>query len=154
MHKHKTRPNDLVVVCDGHKAMILENVGDAKFPNLQMRELLEQEDPATHEQGTDAPGRVHQSVGPARSAVAQTDWHDLAERGFLAKLAQHLNAALARDPVKSVTVVAAPRALGMLRQAYSPTLRGAVVDELGKDWVRMPMWEIEQRLQHVQPRLH
>jgi protein required for attachment to host cells len=154
MHGRKTHPNDLVVVCDGRKAMILENIGDAKFPNLQMREVLEQEDPATHEQGTAAPGRVYQSVGPARSAVAQTNWHDLAERGFLGTLAQHLNAAVARDPIKSVTVVAAPRALGMLRQAYSPTLRGAIVDELDKDWVKMPIWQIERRLHQVEPRLH
>ena len=67
---------DWVVVCDGAKALILENVGDRKFPNLRSKEVRHQEDPMTHELGTDAPGRVHNSVGTARSAVEQTDWHE------------------------------------------------------------------------------
>jgi protein required for attachment to host cells len=69
-------------------------------------------------------------------------------------LAHHLDAAVAREPAKSVTVVAAPRALGMLRQAYSPGLRGAICDELGKDWVKMPICQIERRLHQVGARLH
>ena len=37
-----------VVVCDGAKALILENAGDAKFPNLKTREVYE------HKVGGDA----------------------------------------------------------------------------------------------------
>jgi protein required for attachment to host cells len=138
-----TNPGELVVVCDGRKAIILENLGDAMFPNLQMREVLEHEDPPTHMQGAAPPGRLHQSLGPTRSAVGQTDWHDNAERSFLSKLARHLSAAVTRDP-KTVTVVAAPRALGMLRQSYSPALRRAIADELGRDWLKMPIGKIEK----------
>ena len=29
------RSGEWVVVCDGAKALVLENVGDAKFPNLK-----------------------------------------------------------------------------------------------------------------------
>lgn len=154
MKKRRIHPNELVVVCDGRKAMILNSRGDGASPNLEMREILEQRNARTHEQGADAPGRVHQSVGPARSAVAQTDWHDLAERSFLATLAHHLDAAVSREPAKSVTVVAVPRALGMLRQAYPPALRCAIADELGKDWVKMPIWQIERRLHNERPRPH
>ena len=102
MNKGSTHAGELVVVCDGRKAMILENLGDAMFPSLQMREVLEHEDSPTHLQGAAPPGRVHQSFGPARSAVAQTDWHDDAERSFLSKLAHHLSAAVIREP-KTVT---------------------------------------------------
>ena len=48
-----------VVVCDGAKALVLENVGDTKFPNLKTVEVFEQEDKPTREIGTDAPGRSH-----------------------------------------------------------------------------------------------
>jgi protein required for attachment to host cells len=154
MSKDRTHTGELVVVCDGRKAMILENRGGAQSPNLQMREVLEQEDPPTRKQGTAAPGRVHQSLGPARSAVEQTDWHDNAERSFLATLAHHLSAAVTREPAKTITVVAAPRALGMLRQSYSPLLSRAVSEELGKDWVKMPIHEIERKLHQAKPRLH
>ena len=44
-----------VVVCDGAKALVLENTGDAKFPNLKTIEVFEQKDLATHELGTDKP---------------------------------------------------------------------------------------------------
>ena len=53
----KIRAGDWVVVCDGAKALILENVGDAMFPNLKTREVHEQTDAKTREIGTDAPGR-------------------------------------------------------------------------------------------------
>ena len=59
----KIRQRDWVVVCDGTKALVLENAGDDEFPNLKTKEVYAQNDPKTHEQGTDAPGRVHQSVG-------------------------------------------------------------------------------------------
>ena len=59
----------------GAKALILENIGDDVFPNLRIKEAKTQEDLRTHEQGAGAPGRVHQSVGAARSSVAQTCWH-------------------------------------------------------------------------------
>ena len=50
--------SDWVVVCDGKKALVLENVGDAKFLNLKTREVREHADPKTHEMGSDAPTGV------------------------------------------------------------------------------------------------
>ena len=78
MQKIKIDQGDWVVVCDGKKALILENVGDWKFPNLQTREVFEQNNPPTHEQGSDAPGRSY-SVG---RHAAQRDGADrLAYKG-------------------------------------------------------------------------
>jgi len=135
-----------VVVCDGAKALVLENTGDAKFPNLKMVRVLEQEDLATHELGADAPGRVFNSVGSIRSAVEQTDWHDQAERAFLVNLVRELEAALATGKTKSLIVVAPPRALGMLRPVYSHKVRNAVRAEVDKDLVKHPVHEIEKHL--------
>ena len=138
-----------VVVCDGAKALVLENIGDVKFPNLKTVEVIEEKHPATHELGTDAPGRSHSSVGHGRSAVSQTDFHDQAEHDFLVRLATHLDAALGAGKVKSLVVVAPPRALGVLRPAYSPALKAAVRAELHKDLVKMPVYEIEKHLTHT-----
>jgi protein required for attachment to host cells len=140
------RNGEWVVVCDGAKALVLENVGDIKFPNLKTLEVLEQKELPTHELGADAPGRAFNSATNLRSAVGQTDWHDQAERAFLTKLAQHLDAAVSSGKTKSVIMVAPPRALGMLRPAYSHALKGAVRAELDKDLVKMPVHEIEKRL--------
>ena len=43
-------------------------------------------------------------------------------------------------------MVAPPRALGVLRQAYSKGLRDAIKAEIDKDYVRMPVHEIEKKL--------
>jgi protein required for attachment to host cells len=140
------RHGEWVVVCDGAKALVLKNDGDIRAPNLKTVQVFEQKDLATHVIGTDAPGRTFNSVGSARSAVEQTDWHDQAERAFLAQLAQHLEEALASGKTKSLIIVASPRALGMIRPAYSQAVKGAVRIEVDKDLVKMPVHEIEKRL--------
>jgi protein required for attachment to host cells len=146
MSKMKITQGEWVVVCDGTKALVLENVGDAKFPNLKTREVYEQDDPPTHEQGTDAPGRAIDSVDGRRSAVEQTDWHTQEEERFLRKLAGHLDAAVSAGKVKALIVVAPPRALGVLRHAYSHNLKQALRAELDKDFVKLPVYEIEKHL--------
>jgi protein required for attachment to host cells len=142
----KIRRHDWVVVCDGTKALVLENVGDEASPSLKTKEVYAQKDPRTHEQGTDAPGRVFQSVGTMRSAVEQTDWHDQTEAAFLKDLADRLDAAVTAGETKAVILVAPPRALGMLRRAYSPRLRAALRAEVDKDLVKKPVHEIEKHL--------
>jgi len=142
----KIRSGDWVVVCDGAKALILENAGDGMHPNLKTREVHEQPDAKTHEQGTDAPGRSINSIDSRRSAMEQTDWHDQDEQRFLADLAKRLDTAVTRGETRSIIMVAPPRALGVLRQAYSKGLRDAVKAEIDKDYVRMPVHEIEKKL--------
>ncbi len=146
MNKLKLEQGDWVVVCDGTKALILENIGDEKFPNLQTKNVFEQDNPKTQEQGTDAPGRSIQSVGSARSAMEQTDWHEQAERAFLSELVARLDAAVGAGDVKSLVIVAPPRALGVLRQGYSGQVKRALRDEIHKDFVKMPVHEIEKHL--------
>jgi protein required for attachment to host cells len=135
-----------VVVCDGAKALILENTGDGKFPNLKTVQVLEQKDLATHLVGADKPGRTHSSAGPGSSSVTQTDWHDQSEQVFLTHLAQRLDGDIAAGKVKSMILVAPPRALGMIRHAYSHALRGAIRSEIDKDLVRLPVYQIEKHL--------
>jgi protein required for attachment to host cells len=141
--------DEWVVVCDGAKALVLQNAGDAMFPNLKTLQVYEQEDLATHELGSDKPGRSGSSVGHGRSAVEQTDWHDQAEQAFLTQLAHRLDVAVASGTPKSIILVAPPRALGMIRPAYSHALRAAVRAELDKDFVKLPIHEIEKHLTHA-----
>jgi len=145
MSNAKINSGDWVVVCDGRKALILENIGDQKFPNLRTIEMREQKDPPTREQGTSGPGSTHPSVGTARSSVEQTDWHDEAERTFLHALVSHLDTAIRAGQTKHLFVMAPPRALGMLRQAYTTHIRNALKEEVDKDLVHVPVRDIEKR---------
>ena len=115
MGRISVRSGDWVVVCDGRKALILENIGDARYPKLHTKEVSEHTEPRTSEQGTDRPGKTHSSVGTARSAMEQTDWHDQSERAFLTALADRLHVALTKGETQALIMVASPRALGMIR---------------------------------------
>jgi protein required for attachment to host cells len=135
-----------VVICDGAKALVLENAGNRKTPNLKTREVYEQDDLKTHEIGTDRPGRAFNSVGGARSAMEQTDWHDQAEQRFLAKLAVRLDKAVVGGEAPSLIVVAPPRAIGVLRKEFTAHVRQAIRAEVEKDYVKMPIDEIARHL--------
>jgi|SRR5690348_13460537 protein required for attachment to host cells len=140
------RNKEWVVVCDGAKALVLENIGDATMPDLKTREVYEQKDAATRDLGADAPGRAAGVDGKNRSAVGQTDWHERNEQAFLENLAKRLDAKVSSGAIKSIVLIAPPRALGVLRGAYSPALKGVVRAEIDKDLVAVPVHEIEKRL--------
>jgi protein required for attachment to host cells len=148
MSKLKIRQGDWIIVCDGSKALLLENVGDDKFPNLQTKEVYEHEESKGRDQAAGEPGRVHQSMGNTRSAV-ETDPHD-SERRFLKSLIDRMDAAAMAGKFKSLVVVAPPKALGMMRQAYTNHVRQALRGEIDKDFVRMPVHEIEKHLTAAQ----
>jgi protein required for attachment to host cells len=146
MQKLRIRQGDWVIVCDGKRALVLENAGDEKFLNLKTKEVFDHPDAKSSDQGSDAPGRAIASVGGARSAMDETDWHQQAEEKFLQKIAAHLDAAVNGGAAKSIIIVAPPRALGVLRQSYSHNLRNAVQAEIDKDLVKLPVHEIEKHL--------
>src|SRR5260370_26003039 len=139
MTKMKIGTGDWIVVCDGRKALILENLGNRMFPNLHTEEGREHADLATRALGTDAPGSVHSSIGTARSSVEQTDWHDESERAFLRALADRLDVAVTTGETTALTIVALPRALGMIRPDYSDAVRKAGQAGVGKDLLYVPV---------------
>jgi protein required for attachment to host cells len=135
-----------IIVCDGAKALVLENTGARMRPSLRTREVFDQPDHKTAELGTDKPGRSFNSVGSRRSAVEQTDWHEQEEERFLQRLAEHLDKAVLAGETKSLIVVAPPRALGVLRHTFTEHVRKAVEAEVEKNFVKMPVHEIERHL--------
>lgn len=135
-----------VVVCDGRKALILENTGDADYPDLRMRETETQDASSTAQLGADRPGRVHQSANSRRSAMEETDRHDEAEKAFVTDLVRRLDAALHANEVEALVIVAPPRALGVMRKAYSGRLKAALHAEIAKDLTTVPVHKIESHL--------
>jgi protein required for attachment to host cells len=135
-----------VLICDGGKAILAENAGDAQAPNLQVRETFEHPDPPTHEQGTDKPGRKFSSASEARSTTEQTDFHTLAEEAFLKKIARRVERDIGDRHIENLIVVAPPKAIGVLRRVFPNAVRNVVRHEVEKDYVHMPMYEVERHL--------
>jgi protein required for attachment to host cells len=137
-----------VVVCDGAKALVLENAGSRMHPNLTTRQVFEQPDLSDRELSADKPGRAISSVGYMRSAVEQVDRHEQEEQRFLKNVAAHLDRAVLAGDTPSLIVVAPPRAIGILRRAFTSHVRQAIRAEVEKDFVKLPVKEIERNLCH------
>ena len=100
----------------------------------------------------------HRSRGLTRRAARSIQWERAAarwsrptgieqdEERFLTDLSKRLNAAVMAGETKSLVLVAPPRALGVLRQAFTNGLRDAIRAEIDKDYVKMPVHEIEKKL--------
>lgn len=138
-------PHDaFVFVGDGRKALFLRNEGDEKFPNLKTEKVFEDENPSTHEQGSDRPGRLGKASG--RSAVEPVDWHDLEEHRFAHRVAAAMEQVVRERKAKALVVVAPPRTLADLRDAFHADVKARIIAEIHKDLTKHPVGDIEKHL--------
>jgi protein required for attachment to host cells len=146
MHRVPIPHDAFVFVGDGRKALFLRNEGDEKFPNLKTERAYLDENPPTHEQGTDKPGRAFSSVGHGRSGIEATDWHDIEEHRFVDRVAAALERVVRERGVKTLIVAAPPRTLAELRKVLHPEVKLRITAEINKDLTRQPIFEIEKHL--------
>ena len=141
-------PHDaFVFVGDGRKALFLRNEGDEKFPNLKTERVFEDDNPPTHEQGTDRPGHLGKAMGSGRrSAVEPADWHDLNEHRFAMTVAGALERLMREKKAPALVIVAPPRTLADVRSALHADVAALVIAEINKDLTRHPVGEIEKHL--------
>jgi protein required for attachment to host cells len=136
--------NSFVVVADGKKSLFFRNEGDGDFPNLVVEHKDGHADPEDRELKSDAPGRAFSSVGDARSAYQETDYHQLEEERFVAETAETLNRRALSNDYDSLIVVAPPRTLGALRKHYHKEVEKRIAGEIAKDLTGHPVAEIEK----------
>ena len=137
----------LILVGDGRKALFLRNRGTPKALDLAVEQILGSPyNPSTREQGSDRPGRVMQSVGSARSAVEQTDWHTLEEQKFAGIIAEALYRATLENVFTELVIVAPPKILGALRQSFHKQVSDRIHGEVTKTLTSVPVGEIQRLL--------
>ena len=135
-----------VAVCDGRKALLFENISASATPKLETRETFVQDNPPSHLQGSDRPGKLFSGKGGRHSATEETDFHEQVAIGFLSKFAAHLNREVEAHVIESLILVAPAKALGILRSRLSPQAHRAVRAEWDKDYVKLPVPEMTRRL--------
>mgnify|MGYP000167721293 CR=1 FL=1 len=132
-----------VLVADGQKALFLRNEMDAQDPHLVVTRIEEQDNPADRDQGTDRPGRKS-DVGPGqRSALAETDFHQLAKERFADELAEILYKQAHKGRFDALVIAAPPQVLGELRAKMHKEVSSRVVAELDKTLTNHPIDKIE-----------
>lgn len=135
-----------VMVGDGQKALFFRNEGDTTYPNLKIVDVILQENPSTSEPGSDRPGRTHASIGTARRAMQETNWHKLEKHRFAKDIADALYSAAHSGRYDKLVIAAPPMIMGDLRKAMHKEVSDKVVAEVSKNLTNMPPHEIEKIL--------
>lgn len=132
----------LVLVADGKKYLLLRNLGPFSKPELMFEGGGEHENPSTREQGVDQPGRTFASAGGGRSAVEQTDFHQLEKDRFAADIAGMVARLHRAGDFSELVVVAPPRTLAELRRHFEKDVADMIVAEIPKDLCKHSVSEI------------
>ena len=136
-----------VVVADGEKALFLRNRGDTRFPDLQVVHEMEQENPATRDQGSDRPGRYNDGPSVHRSAVQDTDWHRIGKERSADDIAERLYVLAHRGAFEEIVLIAPPQVLGEMRRKLHKEVGDRVQAEIPKTLTNHTIFEIESLLQ-------
>ncbi|SIN85209.1 host attachment family protein [Vannielia litorea] len=133
-----------VLVADSEKALFLENVTDGGDPYLVVTGKERQENPSDREQSANRPGRKADTGPGQRSALDDTDWHELAKERFAHDLAGLLYEKAHRGEFDHIVLACAPQVLGALRKELHKEVLDKVVAEVPKTLTNHPLDEIEK----------
>lgn len=131
-----------ILVADGGQAKTylaaskdeIELLNETAIPNPPSRDIV-----------SDRPGRTFDSKGAGRHAKEPpSDAHDRLETDFIHSVAEQIDAAFKRNEFDRLVVVAAPKALGDLRAAYSKQLAQAVSNEIPKDVTNLSTLDLRE----------
>lgn len=137
------KQDTLVVVTDSEKALFLRNLTDHEDPNLELESKREQDNPSDREQSANRPGRMPDSGPGQRSALDDTDWHELAKERFAAQLADILYEKAHEGAYDRLVLVASPQVLGELRGQLHKEVLDRLMAEIPKTLTNHPVGEIE-----------
>ncbi len=139
-----------VLIADGARARVLGNDGPGRGLHALDGMTFQGDHAATHEIVDDRKGRAFASVGTARSAIEpQTDPHRQLKRRFAESLAQMLADGLAAKSYDRLVIVAAPAALGDLRECLSHEVREKVIGEIAQDLTKLPNADVPRHIASV-----
>ena len=139
-------PGTYVLVCDAAKALLLENKGDEIRLDLRVVEAFTDEDnPSARDQASDAAGRFKTPTGVS-AATEQTDWHEIGEDRFLAKVATSALAQILSSGPARMVLAADPRSLGKLRKHLADSDTLTLVAEINKDLAHQTIAQIEEAI--------
>ncbi|MAC77045.1 MAG: Host attachment protein [Rhodobacteraceae bacterium] len=132
-----------IVVTDSEKALFLRNLTDNENPNLDVFDEDEQDNPSDRDQSANRPGRMHDVGVNQRSAMDDTDWHELAKERFAKDLSDKLYAEAHKGAFRHLILVASPQVLGVLRDALHKEVADKVIAEIPKTLTNHPVNKIE-----------
>jgi len=128
-----------VLVIDGSKALVLENMTDGQDPNLQV--VRKDENDAPNNKGESTTGPAQQGI---RRQLDASDYHESTEAGFAEEMAEWLYKAAHRGRFQHLVLVAPDKVIGTLRQKLHKEVAQKVVGEVHKTLTGHPVDQIER----------
>lgn len=140
----------LILVADGQVYVLLRNEGNFPHPVLKLEAKGEHVSRPTSEQGSDRSGRAFATSGSRRSAMEQTDYHQLEMDGLAKQVAAILQDRADKDDFEELIVVAPPHTLAELRRHRGEAVAKRLVAEVDKDLTKHTIDQITEILmRHV-----
>jgi protein required for attachment to host cells len=140
-------PHTWIVVADGAVARFYSLAGPAAKIEPALPYELRHPNPASRNQGTDHPGRVHESSGVARHAVEpRVDPHRESKRTFAREIAELLAVKTREKSFERLVIVAPPQMMGDLRAALDDATKACIKAEIAKDLTHLSAKELLDHL--------
>lgn len=136
------------VVADGKRARFLMRTGVTAPLQAAPVAEMSQDNPPTHDQGTERPGRTQESAGTGtrHALTPRTDWHQFEKEKFAHEVARRVNHAAGEHAFRHLVLVAPPATLGKLREFLGKPASDALTQEIAKDITHMSMLEMSDYL--------
>lgn len=135
----------LILVADGRRSRLFEEARRGG-PLTERTEWIAGLEPP-HPASAGPRGGVHDRLGHASHATAHDGGRDKAESGYLTQLARRLTVVFGDHDFDHLILIAAPRALGVLRRQLSDGLKARLVLSEPHDRLAAGAAEIQQVVQ-------
>lgn len=131
-----------VVVADGARARFFVNEGAGTGLRQMPETVMEGDRGLPHEMYDQKPGRGFASRGGQRHGMEEPASRDPVERAFLKQVLDRLEEAQRDGAFDRLVIVAAPIALGEIRETIAAPLQGVLIETFDKDLTRAPLEDV------------
>lgn len=135
-----------VLVADGEEALFMVNRGDDYAMNLDVLRKDEQDNPKAQDWAANHPGRFNDGPSVQRSAVDDTDWHQLEKERFAKELAAYLYEKAHAGAFDAIAIIASRPVLSELRAELHQEVTEKIILDVPKVLTNHPIDEIEAML--------
>lgn len=135
-----------VLIADGEKALYLVNKGDEQDIHLDLRRKEEQENPKAQDWAANRPGRFNDGPSVHRSAVDDTDWHQLEKERFAKAIADDLYKAAHAGKFDALIIAASRVVLSELRKEMHSEVADKLLLDVPKVLTNHSIDEIEKAI--------
>ncbi|MFO0918784.1 MAG: host attachment protein [Planctomycetaceae bacterium] len=139
-----------ILIADRTKAKLLHVLPHGQGPFPELASLIHEAGRLqARERDSSEPGRVIHPAGYASAVEPHEDRDHVESKRFAAEIVHHLDHCRQESRFDQLIVVAPPKFLGVLRDAWTPLLRRMVQLEVHQDLMTISATDLQRRLEEL-----